>query len=141
MTSGFKIKSQLLASICRLFPSKLIFSQLSTVASLSNNNSDGKEKVCSHCFKLYHAYSISSNVGEFFFQELNSKGLYQSLEKENKGHCLVLTSSTKHEHITQFHVFVAKWRQRKVQKGAMHMQSCCFAYLNPLLFCRHCCHQ
>ena len=99
MTSGFKIKSQLLASICRLFLSKLIFSQLSTVGSLSNNNSADKEKVCSLCFKLKQAYSISSNVGEFFFQELNSKGLYQSLEKEKEGPCLVLTSSTKHEHM------------------------------------------
>ena len=42
--------------------------------SLSNNGGDGYEnvsqKVCSRCFKLYHAYSISfysSDVGEFFW--------------------------------------------------------------------------
>ena len=28
------------------------------------------------------------------------------------------------------------WRQRNVQKSVMHVQSCCFANLNPLLFWR-----
>ena len=51
------------------------------------------------------------------------------------------SNSCRGSHIRQFHVLVVKWRQRNVQKGMMHMQSCCFAYLNPLLFCRHCCHQ
>ena len=43
------------------------------------------------------------------FLELNSKGLYQSSEKEKEGHCIVFTSSTKSE-IRQFHVVVVqKW--------------------------------
>ena len=35
-----------------------------------------------------------------------------------------------------FHVVVVQRRQRNVQKSVMHVQSCCFANLNLLLFCR-----
>ena len=42
-------------------------------------------------------------------------------------------SSRKRE-IGQFHVMVAQQGQRNVQKSVMHLQSCCFAYLNLLLF-------
>ena len=48
--------------------------------------------------------------------------------KEKQSRCLVFTSSTKRE-IRHFHV----------QKSVMHVQSCCFAYLNLLLFCRSRC--
>ena len=34
----------------------------------------------------------------------------------------------------QFHVVVVQRRHRKVQKSVMHVQSCCFAKLNLLLF-------
>ena len=47
-------------------------------------------------------------------------------------------SSTKRE-IRHFHVVVVQRRQRNVQKSVMHVQSCCFANLNLLLFCRSCC--
>ena len=47
-------------------------------------------------------------------------------------------SSTKRE-IRHFHVVVVQWRQRNVQKSVMHVQSCCFANLNLLLFCRSRC--
>ena len=43
--------------------------------------------------------------------------------------CLVSTSSIKRE-IKQFHVVVVQRRQRNGQKSVMHVQSCCFAYLN-----------
>ena len=36
----------------------------------------------------------------------------------------------------RFHVVVVQQRLRNVQKSVMHLQSCCFAYLNPLIFCR-----
>ena len=72
------------------------------------------------------------------FLELNSKGLYQSSGKEKESCCLVFPSSTKRE-IRQFHVVVVQRRQRNVQKSVMHVQSCCFACLNLLLFCRSCC--
>ena len=72
------------------------------------------------------------------FLELNSKGQHQSSGKEKESCCLVFPSSTKRE-IRQFHVVVVQRRQRNVQKSVMHVQSCCFACLNPLLFCRSRC--
>ena len=72
------------------------------------------------------------------FLELNSKGLYQSSGKEKESCCLLFPSSTKRE-IRQFHVVVVQRRQRNVQKSVMHVQSCCFACLNLLLFCRSRC--
>ena len=73
-----------------------------------------------------------------FFLELNSKGLHQSSGKEKESCCLLFPSSTKRE-IRQFHVVVVQRRQRNVQKSVMHVQSCCFACLNLLLFCRSRC--
>ena len=71
--------------------------------------------------------------------ELNSKRLYQSSGKEKKVVVLyVFPSSTKRE-FRHFHVVVGQRRQRNVQKSVMHVQSCCFANLNLLLFCRSRC--
>ena len=91
----------------------------------------------SRCFKLYRAYIHLDHFVKFwqFFVELNSKRLYQSSGKEKGSRCLVFASSTKRE-IRQFHVEVVRWRQRNVQKSVVHVQSCCFANLNLLLFCR-----
>ena len=68
------------------------------------------------------------------FLELNSKGLHQSSGKEKESCCLLVPSSTKRE-IRQFHVVVVQRRKRNVQRSVMHVQSCCFACLNLLLFC------
>ena len=70
------------------------------------------------------------NVGKC---PLFSKGLYQSSGKEKENYCLVFPSSTKRE-IRHFHFVVVQRRQRSVQKNVMHVQSCCFANLNLLLF-------
>ena len=72
------------------------------------------------------------------FLELNSKWLYQSSGKEKESCCLRFPSLKKPE-IRHFHVVVVQWRQRNVQKSVMHVQSCCFANLNLLLFCRSRC--
>ena len=48
-------------------------------------------------------------------------------------------SSIKRE-IWHFHVVVMQGQQRNVQKHVMHMQSCCFANLRLLFFCRSRCH-
>ena len=70
--------------------------------------------------------------------ELNFKRLYQSSGKEREGRCLVFTCLTQRE-TGHFHVVVVQRRQRNLQKRVMHVQSCCFACLNLLLFCRsHC---
>ena len=71
-------------------------------------------------------------------EKLNSKGLYQSSGKEKESCCLVFPSSTKRE-IRHFHVVVVQRRLRNVQKSVMHVQSCCFANLNLLLFFRSRC--
>ena len=69
------------------------------------------------------------------FFEADSKGLYQSSAKEKESCCLVFQSSTNRE-IRHFHVLVLQWRQRNEQKSLMGVQSCCFANLNLLFFCR-----
>ena len=63
--------------------------------------------------------------------EFNSKGLSQSSRKEEESCCLVFPSSTKCE-IRHFQV---GRRQRNLQKSVIHLQSCCFANLNLLVFC------
>ena len=47
-------------------------------------------------------------------------------------------SSTEGE-IRHFHVVVVQRRLRNVQKSVMHVQSCCFANIKLLLFCRSRC--
>ena len=69
------------------------------------------------------------------FLQLNSNGLHQSSGKEKERCCFLFPSSTKRE-IRQFHVVAVQRRQRNVQKNVLHVQSCCFACLNLLLFCR-----
>ena len=69
------------------------------------------------------------------FSELNSKRLYQSSGKEKESSCLVFTFSTKHE-IRNFPATAKKCTKKR------DVQSCCFANLNLLLFCRsHCRHR
>lgn len=40
---------------------------------------------------------------------------------------------------SRIHVPVVQRRLRNVQKGVMHVQTCCFTNLNLLVFCRSCC--
>ena len=92
----------------------------------------------SRCIKLYRSYSISfnsSNLGNFFWSWVLKDCIEVQKKKEEESRCLVFTSSTKGE-IRHFHVVVVQWRQRNVQKSVMHVQSCCFANVNLLLFCR-----
>ena len=70
-----------------------------------------------------------------FFLEVNSKRLDQSSGKEKGSRCLVCTSSTKREN-RHFYVVVVQRRLRNVQKSVIHVQTCCFANLSLLLFCR-----
>ena len=73
------------------------------------------------------------------FSGLNSKGPYLSLEKTEKLF-VVFTYSVKQVHeIRKFHVAVVQRWLKNVQKSVMHVQSCCFACLNLLLFCRSRC--
>ena len=60
---------------------------------------------------------------------LNSKDCIKVLGKEKESPCLVVLSSTSH-----FYGLVLQRPQRNVQESVMHVQSCCFANLNLLLF-------
>ena len=51
---------------------------------------------------------------------------------------LVFTFPIKRES-TKCHIVVVQQRQRNVQKSVPHVQSCCFASLNLLFFCRFRC--
>ena len=70
-----------------------------------------------------------------------SKELYLSSEKERENRCLASTSS-----IIKLETEEVSRRSRatmdgkkKVLKSVTHMQACCFAYLNLLLFRRSLC--
>ena len=91
-------------------------------------------------FNLHRDSSNSitlSNVGEHFWSWIPEKP-YPSSEWERKFHSSLLTSSIKCD-IRHFLVVVVQWRQRNVQKSVMHVQSCCFANPNLLLFWSSCC--
>ena len=86
------------------------------------------------CFKLHRSQFVTRWR---IFLELNSKGLFLSLEEQNEN-ILQFTFYIKGE-IRQSHVVVVQWQQRNVQNSVMHVHSCCFANLNLTLFCRiHC---
>ena len=72
---------------------------------------------------------------------LNPKGPYLSLEKEKEKFCSVFTNSIERvREIRKFHVGMVQRALTNVQKSVMHVQSCCFASMNLLVFCRsRCC--
>ena len=83
-------------------------------------------------FKLYCVYFTSFNptkVGDFFWRWILKDCIDRSSGREKENRCLVFKSSTKRE-IRHFQVVVVQRRQRNVRTSVMHMQSCCFAYLN-----------
>ena len=82
-------------------------------------------------FELYRAYSILSNIGNFFL-ELSSRGLYQSSGKEKKSCCLVFPSSTGKQEARRSRAETAK----KCTKKRVARAELLFANLNLLLFCR-----
>ena len=63
------------------------------------------------------------------------KTVWEFRKRKRKSLLSSFTSFTKRE-IRHFHVVVVQRRQRNVQTSVMHVQSCCFANLNLLLFCR-----
>ena len=137
---GEKKKYGVFPFFSALLPRACAFSLCFSIGSLGNNDGDGYENVTwilkSHCFRLYRTYSTSdsSNVGNFFWIWF-LQNIFQSSGKEKESRCLVFTSFTKRE-IKHFHAVVVQSLQRNVQKSVMHVQSCCFANLNLLLFCR-----
>ena len=73
-----------------------------------------------------------------FKSKYSNKRAGPSQQTEKESCCLVFPSSTKRE-IRHYHVVVVQRRLKNVQKSVMHVQSCCFADLNQLLFFRSRC--
>ena len=92
--------------------------------SLSNDDGKGGKNVTQKWLRFIPAPLICQMLATF--QELNSKGLYLSSQKQKENRCHLFTYSKKRR-IRHFHVVVMQWRQRSVQKHVMHVQSCCFA--------------
>ena len=92
-------------------------------------------------FALFQTSSILFNFIQFVkcwrnYPGVNPKGPYVSFKKN----CLYLTYAIKRApEISKFHIAVVQLRLKNVQKSVMHVQSCCFAILNLLLFCRSRC--
>ena len=102
----------------------------SPTGSLRNNHGDcdGKVtgKVMSRCFRLSTSFNLS-NVGNLYWSWI-LKGCMEG--QENKKKIVVFCSRPQDVKL------VVQWRQRNVQKSAMHVQSCCFANLNLLPQCK-----
>ena len=67
-----------------------------------------------------------------------------STERVPPGHPIILLKSNKFNMVTvsverSIYVVVMQWWRRNVQKSMLHVQSCCFANVNLLLFWCSCC--
>ena len=74
-------------------------------------------------FEIFSGFKIPSD----YVSKLGKR------KRKNRSH--LVTFSRKGE----LYVIVVQQRQRNVQKIVMHVQSCCFANLNLLFFCRFDC--
>ena len=74
------------------------------------------------------------------FSALNPKGPVSEFRKDKETFYFVFTYSVKRANeISKFHVAVVQRWLKNVQKSVMHVQSCCFTFINLLLFCRSRC--
>ena len=116
----------------------IIFSAFSLIqtatATAANRKSHLKSKTAllQTLSRLYYSISFSSsNVGISFWRIL--KDCIEVQEKKRKSlSCLYVLHRSE---IRYFHVVVVQWWRRNVQKS-VHEQSCCFAKLSLLFFCR-----
>ena len=118
----------------------LIFIQ----GSFSNNDGDEYENVSKNCVRatstliaLIPSRSIRHVMANFSGVELQRTVHVSTFRKRKKR--VVVVCSRSPQKIRQCLVVVVQWGQRNVQKNVMHVQSCCFANLNLLLFCRSRC--
>ena len=86
---------------------------------------------------LFNLFNLSY-VGEIFCIE--SERTVSEFRKDKETFCVVFTYSVKRANeISKFHVAVVQRWLKNVQKSVMHVQSCCFANINLLLFCHSRC--
>ena len=81
---------------------------------------------------LFNLFNLSY-VGEIFCIE--SEKTVSEFRKDKETFCVVFTYSVKRAHeISKFHVAVVQRWLQNVQKSVMHVQSCCFTFINLLFF-------
>ena len=81
---------------------------------------------------LFNLFNLSY-VGEIFCIE--SERTVSEFRKDKETFCFVFTYSVKRAHeISKFHVAVVQRWLKNVQKSVMHVQSCCFTFINLLFF-------
>ena len=107
------------------------------VAMVAKFLDDNKPKIHLRSkFALHRCYSMSfnlSHVGEIFCTE--SERTVSEFRKDKETFCFVFTYSVKRAHeISKFHVAVVQRWLKNVQKSVMHVQSCCFTFINLLFF-------
>ena len=107
------------------------------VAMVAKFLDDNKPKIHLRSkFALHRCYSVSFNlsyVGEIFWIE--SERTVSEFRKDKETFCVVFTYSVKRAHeISKFHVAVVQRWLKNVQKSVMHVQSCCFTFINLLFF-------
>ena len=79
-----------------------------------------------------------SNVGELSCGWILSKNIQVEIQKRKINCRCMFTLSIKLEN-SQLYVKVVQWQKRNAEKSVMHMQSCCLANLNLLVFwCSRC---
>ena len=114
--------------------SEAVFQMLSNQCSgLKIPRITGVQLVCSTS-SLSCKIAITADLSSFRLWKGNLAECHYNLKYPFTRNRVAFTSSTQHK-IRHFHVVVVQWRQRNVQKRVMHVQSCCFAYINLLLFC------
>ena len=113
-----------------------------SIGSLRYPKGDGGEnapqKVNSRSLKLqcdYHNSLTLSNAGKLSWSWILKKFKFRE-RKRNWSSLVHVVDETRHLAI---HFVVVEWRQRNVQKSVVHVQSCCFANPNLLLFWRSRC--
>ena len=93
------------------------------------------KKMNSRCTlsRLFHLVHFNNNIA--------CKTVSKPEVQEKKKKVVVLSMCPRSPQNMKFGSFTSYvlWRQRNLQKSVMHAQSCCFANLNLLLFCRSRC--
>ena len=105
------------------------------VAMVAKFLDDNKPKIHLRSkFALHRCYSMSfnlSHVGEIFCIE--SERTVSEFRKDKETFCFVFTYSVKRVSCRSRATMAKKW------KSVMHVQSCCFTFINLLFFCRSRC--
>ena len=94
----------------------------------------------SNLIELIQFHLICQMLAKFSKAESERNAFKFRKRKRKRKFCVVFTYSIKQaREIRKFHVAVEQRRLRNVQKSVMHVQSCCFANINLLLFnCSRC---